>query len=155
MFSNTGMQLSIKIPEDSIKMAALKAIKIMREVRDAYLEEGNHQFAAELVTPKSIKSSPTNCSPVFEPPQKPKKEFKRNLSWKDNISETANLCEIRNISPRNQPQSPKELSFINEPPKDSIDAQFVEGFQALNIFSEKITSVIKSLSPKAKEHFEI
>ena len=155
MFSNTDMQLSIKIPEDSIKMAALKAIKIMREVRDAYLEEGNHQFAAELVTPKSIKSSPTNCSPVFEPPQKPKKEFKRNLSWKDNISETANLCEIRMISPRNQPQSPKELNFINEPPKESIDTKFVEGFQALNILSEKITSVIKSLSPKAKENFEI
>ena len=152
MLSNT-MQLSIKIPEDDIKMAALKAIKIMREVRDAYLEEGNHQFAAELVTPKSIKSSPTNSSPVFQPPEKPKKEFKRSLSWKDKIYESANLCEIRTISPRNQPQSPKELNFNSEQPKEVAEA-----FQAMNITERLFSSVIQAFTPKAsneEQHIEI
>jgi len=169
MFSNTHMQLSIKIPEDSIKMAALKAIKIMREVRDAYLEEGNNLFASELVTPKSIKSSPTNCSPIFEPPEKPKKEFKRSLSWKDTICETGNLCDIRIISPRNLQESPKEIIFNNEllqespkeiifnnePPKESIETKFVDIFQSIKITENLFASVIKTLSPKVNKEIEI
>lgn len=134
MFSNTDMQLTIKIPEDNIKMAAQKAIQIMREVRNAYLDEGNHQFASELVTPKP------NCSPVFEPPPKPKKEFKRSLSWKDSISETANLCDFRTISPRKKQQSPKES---NSPKETSF-----------NTAEKLFNSVIKALSPKEKQNKE-
>jgi len=154
MFSNTNMQLTIKIPEDDIKMAARKAIQIMREVRDGYLQEGNHQFASELVTPKSVKSSPTNCSPVFEPPEKPKKEFKRSLSWKDKICETANLCEFRTISPRN---SPKELIFNNEPPKDPIETEtkIVDAFQSMNITEKLYASVMKSFTPKATKEEQV
>jgi len=151
MLSN--MQLTIKIPEDDIKIAAQKAILIMREVRKTYLEEGNHLFASELVTPKSVKSTPINGSPVFEPPEKPKKEFKRSLSWKDKICETANLCEFRTITPRN---SPKELIFNNEPPKDSIETKIVDAFQSINITEKIYASVMKSFTPKAtKEEKEI
>jgi len=155
MLSNTNMQLTIKIPEDDIKIAVKKAILIMREVRKSYIEEGNHIFASELVTPKSINSSPTNCSPVFEPPEKPKKEFKRSLSWKDKICETANLCEFRTISPRNPQDSPKELFFNNEPSKDSIQTKFVQSFQSLNITEKLYDSVIKSFTPKATQQIEI
>lgn len=136
MFSNINMQLTIKIPEDDIKMAVLKAIKIMREVRDGYLQEGNHQFASELVTPKP------NSSPVFEPPPKPKKEFKRTLSWKDSISETANLCDFKTISPRKKQQSSTETSLV-------------EAFQPINTVEKLFTSVIKALSPKEKQNLEI
>jgi hypothetical protein len=136
------MQLTIKIPEDSIKVATMKAIKIMREVRDGYLEEGNYQFASELLTPKSIKSSPANSSPIFEPPPKPKKEFKRTLSWKDSISETAKLCDFKTISPRKKSNSPIETSFV-------------EDFQPMNTVEKLFTSVIKALSPKEKQNLEI
>ena len=138
MFSNTSMQLTIKIPEDDIKMAVMKAIKIMREVRDGYLQEGNYLFASELVTPKYTKSA--NCSPIFEPPPKPKKEFKRSLSWKDNISESANLCEFKTISPRKKQQSPEES---NSPKEIITEILFA--------------SVKNTFTPKGKneEHLEI
>jgi hypothetical protein len=159
MFSNTNMQLTIKIPEDDIKMAALKAIQIMREVRDGYLQEGNLQFASELVTPKSVKSSPANSSPVFEPPPKPKKEFKRSLSWKDSISEAANLCDFRMISPRKQQSptesnSPKETLLVQA--SHTVDKLFTS-VQSINITEKLFTSVKNTLTPKVQkeENFEI